>query len=1247
MEFVSGSHSEYVAKAPADCTVCLSLQSIHVGVAIMTSHLLVLLMLLASNRSVLCQPCDNIVERNVDSSSEFTNTLLEVQRSPIDNNSCYLVLFDSGTLELSLSSTQTFNISSNMILEGRGTTVKCIFSSFNYRGIISVNNVQYFGIRSISFVSCPTTFVLFENISSVEINASSFSQFTEVPIYLFNSPSLLVVNCMFVNNTSSARHIFRSYEGNAGSLSYGWNDALMDCPLTSNVLIYNCTFYNNSAQGRVRGFNPSTDALETRTFTGRGGGIALVYNTRNNVTVVIEETVFERNHANGFGGGLFILIDGISVNQYFNINNNLFLSNTARFGAAAIFFGYLSSISPIDISEIIINNCSFIDNHDGFVGSVSFALTYTEGLTNFLRILDSKFYNNIGDQYGAAVGLFHANFLSPKTNVAPLEVNNCEFIGNGGGRGGTLSIAYFPIIFKGNVTFVNNTGPAFRAVGSRVTVRGAHLTFLGNNAEGLSGGAMYLTSYTQVILFQGSTFDFINNTGSIGASVVVETQPVPSLFSRSYYNRLCFLQFDRQVEDTILPEEWENVTFRFRGNSAFVGSAFFIDRLSYCSWNSAAPPFFSLNETFRWSFMDYSSSNRNFGHDNDTDDTLLDLQTPPITFSLNNMSNISSYPGRDKVLQLKAYDELNHPTAAIFRFGANDTNKRMNNIQFNPSAQLYQPVDTGITLRYTLTSFRPEKSYTVLVTSDAVSRVSEQSFLLYTQVCRPGYTLQNSSAGFTCKCDDGILIETCIEDDIILRYGLWAHYTGSELFLYQCPPGYCQCHRGGSGFSQHDCLSIYTANNESLQCDCNREGLLCGRCKEGKGVTTLLNRCTSCIGVGWLLIVILVVVDASVAALVIVFAIKIPSWLLPFLFYTQITPYIMENLTFTFSQGHRYLYFLGSLLSFYFPYDFCLFHEMDAVLAYGLRYIPISTTGIVTVLLFSINKICLIRKWKFSWDGVWTLIILQYSHVVYTSMSILNCPVIPVTQGDDAGKWYIDATTKCFHGTHAIIGVIAIVVLALAGSLVIFVGLACSEAIFKEQLRNFTIAVRNANNSQCKWWPSVELFRRILILVVLLPFPGKEIPPLLIMMLIFSIYLYFLSENNQLSRTTLYFETILIGNIIVMLALKSTRYIQRSLEETIDPISIDSCQNSQVLTKLTLLLLVLYYMPILIVPLYPLVLRVGRSLAKWMDMRKIQMKNYYRTEDDIPLFEPTRNDRVGSVYIQVESDGTVTMSQIQ
>jgi len=138
----------------------------------MTSYILVLLVLITSSRSVLCEPCDNIVVRNVDSSSEVINTLLEVQGSPLDNNSCYLVLFNSGTMELFLN--QTFNISSNVILEGRNTIVRCNFNSYNYKGIISVNNAQYFGIRSIAFVSCPATFFRFENISSVAINTSSF-----------------------------------------------------------------------------------------------------------------------------------------------------------------------------------------------------------------------------------------------------------------------------------------------------------------------------------------------------------------------------------------------------------------------------------------------------------------------------------------------------------------------------------------------------------------------------------------------------------------------------------------------------------------------------------------------------------------------------------------------------------------------------------------------------------------------------------------------------------------------------------------------------------------------------------------------------------------------------------------------------------------------------------------------------------------------------------------------------------------
>ena len=88
----------------------------------------------------------------------------------------------------------------------------------------------------------------------------------------------------------------------------------------------------------------------------------------------------------------------------------------------------------------------------------------------------------------------------------------------------------------------------------------------------------------------------------------------------------------------------------------------------------------------------------------------------------------------------------------------------------------------------------------------------------------------------------------------------------------------------------------------------------------------------------------------------------------------------MENLNYSFSEWHRYvsryvhnfimlmlklfcavnilqLYFLSSGLSLYFPYDFCLFDEIDAIVSYGLRYIPAITTSVVVIALFAVYKL--------------------------------------------------------------------------------------------------------------------------------------------------------------------------------------------------------------------------------------------------------------------------------------------------
>ena len=41
------------------------------------------------------------------------------------------------------------------------------------------------------------------------------------------------------------------------------------------------------------------------------------------------------------------------------------------------------------------------------------------------------------------------------------------------------------------------------------------------------------------------------------------------------------------------------------------------------------------------------------------------------------------------------------------------------------------------------------------------------------------------------------------------------------------------------------------------------------------------------------------------------------------------------------------LYYLSSAMSFYFPYDFCLYEDMSAVVSYSLRYIPLLTALLI------------------------------------------------------------------------------------------------------------------------------------------------------------------------------------------------------------------------------------------------------------------------------------------------------------
>ena len=117
------------------------------------------------------------------------------------------------------------------------------------------------------------------------------------------------------------------------------------------------------------------------------------------------------------------------------------------------------------------------------------------------------------------------------------------------------------------------------------------------------------------------------------------------------------------------------------------------------------------------------------------------------------------------------------------------------------------------------------------------------------------------------------------------------------------------------------------------------------------------------------------------------------------------------------------LYFIGSAFSFYFAYDFCLYENMSSEIAYLLRFLPlflaimtctpivVTRYGVIlTTFSLSLGRVALRLLYRstqskskrrvLSNHGVWSVMLLMYTHVVYTSLTVLYCPTIIDSHGE-------------------------------------------------------------------------------------------------------------------------------------------------------------------------------------------------------------------------------------------------------
>ena len=255
------------------------------------------------------------------------------------------------------------------------------------------------------------------NMSSSYI--CTFSDHEHGTIHIFNSPNIIVKNCTFYNNSADT-FFRRAYQGNAGALSIGYN-AIVSTILLDNisVIISNCNFTDNHAAEQ---FSPHI-VQDERLFSGRGGAIIFVVNITGidyALTCTVNNSVFKNNSATNLGGAIYMFSsETANIQQVYVIANNIFIKNTADHGGAIL---TSNEIESRDYSlNRFIYNCVFIDNKAMRIGGGMYMyFAYGFG-SDFIRLEECSFIRNTAGDHGGAIDAVSLNLYGSRQLQQPVE----------------------------------------------------------------------------------------------------------------------------------------------------------------------------------------------------------------------------------------------------------------------------------------------------------------------------------------------------------------------------------------------------------------------------------------------------------------------------------------------------------------------------------------------------------------------------------------------------------------------------------------------------------------------------------------------------------------------------------------------------------------------------------------------------------------------------------------------------------
>ena len=953
----------------------------------------------------------------------------------------------------------------------RVTFIKCgTYLPDNFNGFLNSSSLYYTSTHAAAllFIQC--------KVHMREVALNSSYGFAIIGINL-----ILSVLCQVNVSSSVSTEVYRNNSKIIGSgmllhfldIPYSLNTsiAINDAMFLDNIDVFNGSCITDIYYNSVQSKKPF--------YVVHAAGLTILY-TQHHFTanVLIERTNFSNNIGSS-SGALLILHYNTSLNSSTIIDNSEFKRNANWLychGAALQFYWFAHNIFDYNTKchPLVVSNTQFIEHlgiiedtdvHNQGTGAVYIGILNPTQISLTIKFKNSTFHKNKVTYTGACVlASVYENVDSAGDVTITLEniaadQNSQDILYPIASNAGMFSFyRIHKVILKGSSVFTRNYGSVIYAVVSNVDLHGK-IVFKEN--QGRKGAAIRLEGYCYLYLKKGLNATFISNKVQLSGGAIYANSGFHTPKGR------CTIQIETGSFPNDTKLAFVNNEATFSGNSIFVTSMFYcyIDERVYASPKHAL--------TIYTNYFAFHHSHHN--------NTLLNISTNPVHLKLyyDNGTQIhegvivNKYPGETFTIRLAAVDAAERYVYSTIEVAVacKQSSKNCSNQFWLPKEQHEKQIlensnktSTPITLTIHTTSNNTVGGILIFSLPLYPATRTLQFKLL---PCPLGFTHNNKSGSCDCslafsemkKSHSRINIQCYITNQTIIRPHFVTYSWMGQMKIKEnsefgisltCPIGYCvidpsyywiHIEKNDANITTLFLTDGSKTNHEPL-CSYNREGALCGKCKEVNGhqYGTVFGstECKDCSNL--LLLTILLYIFLGLLFVYLLYALRLTlttGTLNGIIFFAQAANGglidFLNSLKYDNSPTLKYVsnFCVGflSIINLNGTFSICFFKGMTQLYKTGLMLVPTFFLLTVVVIVIILSRKSLKFSNRISHSSVQilvTIIHLSFSNLLLIIIDVFTSATI-YTAHRSYKVWYWDGTVEYMGRSHLILVIVSLI----------------------------------------------------------------------------------------------------------------------------------------------------------------------------------------------------------------------------